>query len=103
MQSCISPPNWKSFDWVNEPAQFSEQLSAHLWATLQIDLFRTAAIEYVRTIIAAAPPAPPPCRVSRWWRSGEIWENKYKLFRKLRPHGAYFNRVQPANGLRTLS
>src|ERR1700722_19890576 len=35
-------------DWVNSPAVFSEQLSAHLWATHQIDTFRTAAVDYVR-------------------------------------------------------
>src|ERR1700735_1045845 len=27
-------------DWVNSPAVFSEKLSAHLWATHQIDAFR---------------------------------------------------------------
>jgi len=96
-------PALESFDWVDEPAQFSEQLSAHLWATLQIDLFRTAAIEYVRTVNAAAPPAPPAVpRLTMVALGKDVAENKYKLFRKLRPHGAYFNRVQPANGLRTL-
>ena len=29
-------------DWVNSPAVFSEKLSAHLWATHQIDAFRAA-------------------------------------------------------------
>src|SRR5712664_3247809 len=28
------------FDWVNAPAQFVEQLSAHLWTTHQLDAFR---------------------------------------------------------------
>ena len=31
------------FDWVNAPAQFVEQLSAHLWTTHQLDAFRMAA------------------------------------------------------------
>ncbi|MGA2737834.1 MAG: hypothetical protein ABSG65_10340, partial [Bryobacteraceae bacterium] len=53
------PPALESFDWVNEPVQFSEQLTTHLWATLQIDAFRTAAIDYVRTVNAAAPHTPP--------------------------------------------
>ena len=96
-------PELESFDWVNEPGQFSEQLSAHLWATLQIDAFRTAAIDYVRTVNAAAPPAPPAMpRLSIVVLGKDVAENKYRLFRKLRPYGVYFNRVNPENGLRTL-
>ncbi len=36
----------ESFDWVGQPAQFVEQLSAYLWSTHQLDAFRKAAIEY---------------------------------------------------------
>ena len=32
--------------WVNQPAQFTEQLSAYLWSTHQMDAFRTAATVY---------------------------------------------------------
>src|SRR5271155_2532246 len=39
-------------DWVNSPAVFSEKLSAHLWATHQIDAFSAAAVEYVRKVSA---------------------------------------------------
>src|ERR1700760_652950 len=42
-------------DWVNSPAVFSEQLSAHLWATHQIDGFRAAAVEYVQKANGSAP------------------------------------------------
>ena len=38
----------EKIDWVNSPAIFSEQFSAHLWATHQIDTFRAAAVDYVR-------------------------------------------------------
>ena len=93
----------ESFDWVNEPVQFSEQLTAHLWATLQIDAFRAAAIDYVRTINAAAPHAPPAIpRLSMVVLGKDVAENKYKLFRKLRPYGVHFNRLRPENGLRML-
>ena len=34
-------------DWVNSPAAFTEQLTAHLWATHQIDPFRQAAVAYM--------------------------------------------------------
>jgi hypothetical protein len=97
------PRELESFDWVNEPGQFSEQLTTHLWATLQIDAFRTAAIDYVRTVNAAAPPAPLAMpRLSMVVLGKDVAENKYRLFRKLRPYGVYFNRVRPDNGLRIL-
>jgi hypothetical protein len=96
-------PALESFDWVNEPAQFSEQLTAHLWATHQIDDFRAVAIDYVRTINSAAPQASLAMpRLSLVVLGKDVAENKYKLFRKLRPHGVYFNHVKPENGLRTL-
>jgi hypothetical protein len=97
------PPELEAFDWVNEPGQFSEQLTTHLWASLQIDAFRTAAIDYVRIINAAARHAPPVLpRLSMVVLGKNVTENKYRLFRKLRPHGVYFNRVRPENGLRML-
>jgi hypothetical protein len=97
------PPELAAFDWVNEPGQFSEQLTTHLWATLQIDAFRTAAIDYVRTVNAAAPIAPPAMpRLSMVVLGKDVAQNQYRLFRKLRPYGVYFNRVQPENGLRML-
>lgn len=97
------PAGLEAFDWVNEPGQFSEQLTTHLWASLQIDAFRAAAIDYVRTVNAAAAAAPLPMpRLSIVVLGKDAGENKYRLFRKLRPYGVYFNRVQPENGLRTL-
>ena len=39
-------PELESSDWVNSPAQFVEQLSAHLWTTHQLDDFRVAATKY---------------------------------------------------------
>ena len=47
-------------DWVNSPAQFVEQLSAHLWTTHQMDAFRNAALAYADRLRAAVPPEPPP-------------------------------------------
>jgi hypothetical protein len=97
------PSKLERFDWVNAPAQFSEQLTAHLWATRQIDAFRAAAIDYVRKVNAAAPPPPPP-----WPRLGivalgeGVARNNYRLFRKLRPQGVHFKQVRAANGFRVL-
>ena len=39
-------PKLESLDWINQPAQFVEQLSAYLWTTHQLDAFREAATTY---------------------------------------------------------
>src|SRR5947209_2912294 len=52
----------EQIDWVSTPAQFSEKLSAHLWATHQIDAFRTASVAYVHRVNAAAPSPALPVR-----------------------------------------
>ena len=90
-------------DWVNAPAQFAEQLSAHLWTTHQLDGFRAAAMAYADRLRAAAPPEVP--RVPRLGISiiGKgVSSYDEPLFRNLRAHGAYFSRVNPENGLRIL-
>lgn len=90
-------------DWVNAPGLFSERLSAYLWASRQIDAFRIAAEGYIQRLNAAAvhDPLPTP-RLGIVVIGQGVAENKYPLFRKLRPHGVYFSRVNPENGLRTL-
>lgn len=82
-------------DWVNSPAIFSEQLSAHLWATHQIDAFRAAAVEYVRKVSASAPdPLLPTHRLGIAVVGQGVAKNDYRLFRKLRAQGTYFTRVK---------
>ncbi len=90
-------------DWVNAPAQFSERLTAHLWATHQIDAFRAASVEYVRKLNAATPAEQFPIpRLGIVVIGQGVAQNKYPLFRKLRPQGVYFKNVRPENGLRAL-
>lgn len=92
-------PELSSLDWINLPSQFSEQLTAHLWATHQIDAFRTAAINYVHAVNAAAEaPAMPLPRLAIVVLGSGLERSTYPLFRKLRPHGVYFDRVNPDNG-----
>ena len=96
-------PELERFNWVSEPGQYSEQLTAHLWATHQIDAFRTAATDYVQRIDAALPQQPPPLpRLGIAVIGAGVAQNNYPLFRKMRPHGVYFNQVKPENGLRML-
>jgi hypothetical protein len=90
-------------DWVNAPARYSEQLTAYLWATHQIDAFRAAAVDFVQRIDAATPQETPPIpRLGIVVVGKGVAENKYPLFRKLRPQGVCFKQVKPENGLRLL-
>lgn len=96
-------PKLEQFDWVNSPAQFVEQLSEYLWSTHQHDAFRIAATDYADRLHAAVPPEVP--KVPRLGIAviGQGVDSYDKpLFRKLRPHGAYFSRVSPEDGLRAL-
>jgi hypothetical protein len=93
----------EALDWVNSPADFSEQLSAHLWATHQIDSFRTAAVEYVGKLNASRSPERVPA-----YRLGVVLigqgasRSGYALFRKLRPHGVHYKAVAAARGYETV-
>jgi hypothetical protein len=90
-------------DWINAPAQFVEQLSAHLWTTHQLDAFRTAATAYADHLQSAAPPtAPLVPRLGISIIGQGVTSYDGPLFRKLRAHGAYFSRVKPDNGLKAL-
>jgi hypothetical protein len=87
-------------DWVSMPGQFVEQLSAYLWTTHQLDAFRKAAIEYADRLHQVVPPEAPPIPRLGIAIIGEgVDVPAEPLFRNLRPHGAYFSRVKPDNGL----
>jgi hypothetical protein len=90
-------------DWVNSPAVFSEQFSAHLWSTHQIDAFRAAAVEYVRKSTASAPDPPMPTHRLGIAAIGQgATKNDYRLFRKLRPKGVYYTQIKHASGAQVL-
>jgi hypothetical protein len=90
-------------DWVNLPAQFVEQLSAYLWTTHQLDRFRGAAVDYAARLQEAVPPEKPPlARLGIAVIGQGALGHQAPLFRKLRPHGAYFNRLKPDDGLKLL-
>ncbi len=93
----------EDFDWVKQPAQFVERLSAHLWSTHQLDAFRKASNDYADRLRAAVPPESPPIpRLGISVIGQGVTSYNEPLFRKLRPHGAYFTGINPENGLRQL-
>jgi len=96
-------PELENIDWVNAPAQFSEQLSSHLWATHQIDAFHTAAIDFFSKVGKAVQPEQlPVARLGIVVVGQGVETNKYPLFRKLRAHGTYFTNIEPHDGLQAL-
>jgi hypothetical protein len=93
----------EQIDWVNSPGRFSEQLSAHLWTTHQIDTFRNAAVDYMNKVSASAPDPPLPIHRLGICIIGQgVPASDYRLFKKLRPHGVYFTQVKHANGVQVL-
>jgi hypothetical protein len=93
-------PELEEFDWAKSPVQFVEQLSAYLWSTHQLDAFRKASMDYADHLRSAAPPdAPPIPRLGITVIGQGVASYDQPLFRKLRPHGAYFSRVKPEGGL----
>ena len=96
-------PELEAFDWAKSPVQFVEQLSAYLWSTHQLDAFRKASMEYADHLRSAVPQDPPPIPrlgITVIGQGVALYEEP--LFRKLRPHGAYFSRVKPEGGLQRL-
>lgn len=96
------PRELEQTDWVNSPSGFSEQLTAHLWATHQIDGFRQAAVDYVAKSGAYQPDPPPPSRLGIAIIGQGATRSDYRLFRKLRPHGVYYSNVRHQDGLSVL-
>jgi hypothetical protein len=95
--------NLEKLDWINQPAQFVEQQSAYLWTTHQLDAFRKAATEYGDRLRSISPFEPIPMRRLGIAIVGQRLESyDAPLFRNLRKHGTYFDRVKAENGLELL-
>jgi hypothetical protein len=92
-------PKLEKSDWINDPAAFVEQFSAHLWESGQMDTFRAASQNYVhRFHTSLETPRLPAARIGIVLIGRGIVENRYRLFRKLRRHGVYLPNVKPQGG-----
>lgn len=97
------PKEISKIDWVNQPQRFSEQLSALLWSTQQIDDYRKAASQYEKQlehVLADNPPTMPRFTIVTVGQG--VPQANISLFRLLRRHGVLFTSVQPDHGLETL-
>jgi hypothetical protein len=93
----------EDLDWVNQPAKFSEQESAYLWATHQLDAFRQAAIDYGNRLRSTVSDEPLPVQRLGIAVIGQgVASYDLPLFRNLRAHGTYFEQIKPDNGLELL-
>jgi hypothetical protein len=93
-------PSLESMDWVSDPAQFVEQLSAYLWSSQQLDAFRSAAIAYGDRLRKTTPPESPSApRLGIAVIGKDVDQYEKPVFQKLRSYGTYFNRIKPENGL----
>ena len=93
----------EKLDWVNQPLAFTEQFSAYLWSTHQMDAFQKAAAaygDYVRSANPAQKPAIPRLGIAVIGAGVSSYSGT--LFGQLRAHGTYFSNVEPENGLAKL-
>jgi hypothetical protein len=96
-------PSLERVDWVNQPARFGEQESAHLWSTHQQDAFRETAMAYGARLSAAAPPGEPPVKRLGIAIIGQgVSSYDAPLFRNLRAHGTYFSKLDAKDALQLL-
>ncbi|HEX4756523.1 MAG TPA: hypothetical protein VH308_01025 [Terracidiphilus sp.] len=96
-------PALESMDWVNHPARFAEQESAHLWTTHQQDAFSETATGYGARMQAASPIVEPPVKRLGIAIIGQgVTSYDAPLFGNLRAHGTYFSKLKSDHGLRFL-
>lgn len=90
-------------DWVNQPASFLEQESAHLWSTHQMDAFTAAATSYGNRLQAVVGVESLPLRRLGIAIIGQgVTSFDSPLFRNLRAHGTCFTQIKPEDGVESL-
>jgi hypothetical protein len=87
-------PQVTALDWVERPQQASEDLSAYLWSSHQMDAFHQVAGAFAESMQKVMPEqAPETPRLGMIVFGQGVKSADYPLFRKLRPHGVYFPNV----------
>ncbi len=97
------PAELRDSDWVNQPGDFAQQLSAFLWSQHRIDDFHRAFYAYdQRREAAVSAETPITARYTFVVVGDGVKETSLSLYRRLRPHGTLFTAIDPAGGLQTL-
>ncbi len=92
-----------SQNWVSQPQQASEGLTAYLWSSHQMDQFHAAAAKYAESLHAAvSEPAPGFSRLCIVVLGQGVRAEDYPLFRKLRPHGVFVPQVEGPTDLQSV-
>lgn len=87
-------------DWVHSPHKFEEDLSAHLWASHQLDSFHAMSEEFVQKVEDATPATAPALpRLVIAVLPPVLNKEGYPLFRKLLPSGTLFAHVDAGPGM----
>jgi hypothetical protein len=79
--------------WAARPERFSEQLTAFLWSSHQIDAFRAAAVRFNELTSSSIEDGPSPSRLCVVLFGRDVSDPSTPLFERLRPHGAWFTNV----------
>jgi hypothetical protein len=90
-------------DWARSPHKFEQALSAHLWASHQIDAFHAAGTQFAEAVRKANLTAKP--LRPRWVVAilgDELRKDNYPLFRKLRRQGVFFPRTEAGGGTQAI-
>jgi hypothetical protein len=95
----------RHLDWQRNPADFVDKMTAELWASSQISAFREAAKRLVPPRQEGEDHNPehgPRCVVIALDKELRSPAGPELLFRKLRPHGAFFSVAADAHGTEAL-
>ncbi len=93
------PERVTRIDWIRQPQDFLNELTACLWSTHQIDTFSQTAEHYTEAWREARPePQPPIPRLGIVVLGPGVRRDGYELFRRLRPEGVFFPQVTPGEG-----
>ncbi len=96
-------PQLAAQEWVERPQQASEDLSAYLWSSHQMDAFHQAANAFAESMQKASPEkAPERPRLCMIVFGRGVQAAGYPLFRKLRPHGVYFPNVEASEEMQPI-
>ncbi|HZY61548.1 MAG TPA: hypothetical protein VFE38_03415 [Edaphobacter sp.] len=92
-----------SQDWVNQPGEFLESMTAYLWSTHQFDSFSSNARKFLEMWQSTRPePKPALPRLCIVVLGEGVRADGVSLFNKLRPHGIFCPQVDDPHGMQTI-